>query len=291
MRTRPHSVLLKLTAALCLLGVSAPVNASAGIYGGWVVTESDDSCVVAGDYEGGEKVRLYLIANTQPAIFIGHENWSIEPGREYNLNFDFGGVDRPVKASGVEVTGYSALMIWVDEQFLDYLKRAYSIAVRLDDTPLTVLNLTGSSGAIAAAENCQLRIEQRLAAQSAAEEAEAESQAWQNIPADPFAAIHSSKHDVIARPLGDASRWIVRDDYPTRAFREIRSGAVSVRLDVDYLGSVEKCHVLGSSGHADLDSATCDKLRLRARFEPNLSMRGQFSSYAMTVDWRQFVSD
>ena len=62
---------------------------------------------------------------------------------------------------------------------------------------------------------------------------------------------------------------------------------VSFNLQVDRKGSVTSCLVSRSSGHADLDEITCEKLQERARFLPVRNERGEAvaSEYNNTVRW------
>jgi len=69
-----------------------------------------------------------------------------------------------------------------------------------------------------------------------------------------------------AKPRGNPGRWMSSDDYPSRALREERSGALTFRLSIDTDGRVSDCTIIKSSGHSDLDSEACRLLTRRARF-------------------------
>lgn len=78
--------------------------------------------------------------------------------------------------------------------------------------------------------------------------------------------------------------WIVSDDYPVDALRREVEGDVQIRLDVDPAGRVSACTILKSSGDASLDTATCELLTLRARFD---RARGPGPrTHARTVVWK-----
>lgn len=68
------------------------------------------------------------------------------------------------------------------------------------------------------------------------------------------------------RPLGAVNLWVTLDDYPPEAIAAKHEGLVIVRLRVAPLGFVQECSVTQSSGHAELDTATCAALRNRAFF-------------------------
>jgi protein TonB len=53
-------------------------------------------------------------------------------------------------------------------------------------------------------------------------------------------------------------------------------------------GRVQSCTVTSSSGHADLDDATCKNIQRRARFDPALDSNGQptSGSWSSRVRWQ-----
>jgi periplasmic protein TonB len=71
-----------------------------------------------------------------------------------------------------------------------------------------------------------------------------------------------------ATPRGNPGNWATTNDYPSRALREEREGTTGFRVTIGTDGRVTDCQITSSSGHADLDQATCDNVRRRARFNP-----------------------
>jgi len=69
--------------------------------------------------------------------------------------------------------------------------------------------------------------------------------------------------------------WVTAKDYPSTSRNAGHTGIVGFRLDVDATGTVTKCTVISSSGHALLDHKTCSVLMQRARFQPALDGNGQ----------------
>ena len=65
------------------------------------------------------------------------------------------------------------------------------------------------------------------------------------------------------------------DDYPKEALRKHWQGAAVVDLTVSANGRVSACKVVQSSGHAVLDSKTCEVFETRARFAPAKDSTGQ----------------
>ncbi|HEX5181773.1 MAG TPA: energy transducer TonB [Allosphingosinicella sp.] len=71
-----------------------------------------------------------------------------------------------------------------------------------------------------------------------------------------------------ARAKANLQGLISSEDYPPSAQRDNVTGTVRVRLQIGTNGRVSGCSVVGSSGSAALDSATCRLLTSRARFTP-----------------------
>ncbi|NIJ39253.1 TonB family protein [Sphingopyxis panaciterrae] len=91
-----------------------------------------------------------------------------------------------------------------------------------------------------------------------------------------------------ARLIGSPQQWITYDDYPVRAMREQREGTADFRLAFNERGSVVACEVTSSSGHADLDTATCSIARRRARFNPGQDRTGNPTggTYSNRIRWQ-----
>ena len=81
--------------------------------------------------------------------------------------------------------------------------------------------------------------------------------------------------------------WITSDDYPARALRGEEAGTVAFRLDIGLDGVPTACHLVRSSGFADLDEATCPPVMRRARFWPALDKDGSAvaGTYEHRVRW------
>jgi len=89
-------------------------------------------------------------------------------------------------------------------------------------------------------------------------------------------------------PRNNPGRWATTNDYPSRALREDREGTTRFRVTVNAKGRVESCQVTASSGHADLDAATCKNISRRARFRPSLDSQGNptTGTYSNRVRWQ-----
>jgi protein TonB len=90
-----------------------------------------------------------------------------------------------------------------------------------------------------------------------------------------------------ASPRGNPGSWATPNDYPARALREERAGTTRFRVTIGPDGRVTNCEITGSSGHADLDEATCKNVSRRARFKPALDQAGNpiSDTYSNAVRW------
>lgn len=90
-----------------------------------------------------------------------------------------------------------------------------------------------------------------------------------------------------AVPKGNPGNWATTNDYPSRALREEREGTAGFRVTVGADGRVTGCTVTSSSGHPDLDEATCANVTRRARFTPATDGNGNptTDSYSNRVRW------
>lgn len=93
---------------------------------------------------------------------------------------------------------------------------------------------------------------------------------------------------VSAQPRGNPGNWATSDDYPSRALREDREGVTRFSVTVGTGGRVESCQVTGSSGHGDLDEATCRLVTRRGRFQAAKDGDGQptTGTWSSSVRWQ-----
>lgn len=90
-----------------------------------------------------------------------------------------------------------------------------------------------------------------------------------------------------ATPRGNPGGWISSNDYPSSAMRAGLSGTVAFQVTVGVDGRVAGCQITGSSGHSELDAATCRTITRRARFTPATGADCQpaAGSYSSRVRW------
>ncbi|MEP7351257.1 MAG: energy transducer TonB [Sphingorhabdus sp.] len=89
-------------------------------------------------------------------------------------------------------------------------------------------------------------------------------------------------------PKGNPGNWANTNDYPSRALQQEREGTTGFTVTVGPNGRVTACNVSSSSGHADLDQATCTNVTRRARFDPALDSSGNptTGTYSNRVRWQ-----
>ena len=89
-------------------------------------------------------------------------------------------------------------------------------------------------------------------------------------------------------PATNPGSWVTNDDYPARALREEREGITGFRLTIGADGLPRGCEVIASSGHGDLDAATCRLIMERARFAPGRDAGGKAvgGTYSNRIRWQ-----
>lgn len=90
-----------------------------------------------------------------------------------------------------------------------------------------------------------------------------------------------------AKPKGNPAKWVSNDDYRPRWIAEELSGTARFTLQIDARGKVTGCTITRSTGHAALDSATCDLVSKRARFDAARDANGKpvAGTWSNSVRW------
>lgn len=89
-------------------------------------------------------------------------------------------------------------------------------------------------------------------------------------------------------PRNNPGGWVTDNDYRSSWIRREYQGVVGFSVTVGTDGRVQSCRVTRSSGHAELDSATCDLVQRRARFRPATDGNGDETTgtYSQSVRWQ-----
>jgi protein TonB len=90
-----------------------------------------------------------------------------------------------------------------------------------------------------------------------------------------------------AVPRGKPGTWVTNGDYRPRWIRENMTGSARFTLEIDATGKVSNCTITRSTGHAELDAATCQLVTKRARFDAARDGHGKpvAGSYSNSVNW------
>jgi protein TonB len=89
------------------------------------------------------------------------------------------------------------------------------------------------------------------------------------------------------RPRNDPGSWVTTADYRSSWINREMVGTARFRLEVAADGKVQNCTITTSSGHPELDAATCALVTRRARFDAAKDETGARTtgSYASSVKW------
>ena len=93
---------------------------------------------------------------------------------------------------------------------------------------------------------------------------------------------------VSAKPRNDPGAWLSDRDYRSSWVRREYTGVAGFRLDIAASGKVTGCRITSSTGHSELDEATCKLIERRARFEPARGPNGEpvAGSFSSSVRWQ-----
>ena len=91
-----------------------------------------------------------------------------------------------------------------------------------------------------------------------------------------------------AKPINNPGTWTTTADYPSTALINQREGVTRFSVMIGPDGRVTSCQVLASSGHVDLDAATCLNVTKRARFDPARDASGKpvVGKYSNQIRWQ-----
>ncbi|MGN7931912.1 energy transducer TonB [Sphingopyxis sp. 22461] len=252
----------------------------------WQLSSGVDNCAVTGEYsdDGNSAISMVEYVDGGFILFVENQNWSIVEDRKYPLKFLFDDTLFTGDATGYVFQGSKGFKIGGGADMADAFAKSSRLIIYKDEaTIVLVVKLTGTMAGLARVKPCIAKL--RREHQAALAEQRALEAKRKIIAADPFAdqAPPNPPGDDAAEPIGNAGRWMTFDDYPSRAMREGREGAVGFKLSVDAEGRPSACEITMSSGHADLDAETCTLVTRRARFKPSPGSRPRY--FESRVTW------
>lgn len=84
------------------------------------------------------------------------------------------------------------------------------------------------------------------------------------------------------------ARWTTNDEYPAQALAAGHEGTSYFKVTVTVDGRAKDCIITKSSGHSELDQATCSIVLKRARFKPKIGDAGEpvEGTFESKMTWR-----
>ncbi len=202
---------------------------------------------------------IVILKRLDGTLFVQVKNakWFL-PGGNITFQVDGRAYDGPFSVNNID-KGYIATF---GEGFERDLQDGTILIVKRDAVVLDQIALTGSAAAFVTVRSCIAELKSG---------------------ASTILALQQN-----AKIKGDAAKWIAFEDYPATALRDKHEGVVAFRLIVGRDGRASQCLVTKSSGHGDLDNATCTAIMRRSRFSPALSSNGSVVEgfYESRVSWK-----
>ena len=253
---------------------------SAPAWASWELSDGDDNCAITGEYEddGNSTVTLAGYVDGGFGLFVANDNWSIIAGKEYDLAFVFDEQVFTGSSTGYKIEGEKGFWIRGKQDLADAFRKARRLGIVKDsETVVLLAGLGGSAAAMTRMDACIMdKRRQRDREQAAARALEEKRK---RIPADPFF------DPLAAIPTTATGSWVTNYDYPPAARDEKRQGVSEFKLSVNAEGQVSACEITKSSGHADLDEATCRVLTRRAHFN-SASDPSSIRYYSNKFTWK-----
>jgi periplasmic protein TonB len=226
----------------------APLQSQArdwGTVSGWFVSSAGETCGMFAQNPNASGTEIVILKRLDGTLFVQVKNakW-LRTGGVVTYQVDNTAYDGPFSVSAID-KGYIATF---GEGFERDLQGGTTLTVKRDAVVLDQIALTGSAAALGTVRNCLAELKSG---------------------ASTIQALQQN-----AKVKGDSSKWIAFEDYPATALRDKHEGVVAFRLIVGRDGRASQCLVTKSSGHSDLDNATCTAMMRRSKFSPALGSNG-----------------
>ncbi len=243
-----------------------------GYVSGWYVTSAEQSCGMYAPSIRPRSAEVLILKRLDGAIYVQAKNpaWAIAPGSEGQIQYQIDGrtYRGAQKTASADNGGGKGLLAAFGSDFETEIRGGGALAIVNNGQLIEQIPLNGTTAAFAAITSCldDLKINGKA----------------------PVAGFASLAAATSVSPKGDVSRWISLDDYPRTALRDGHEGTVGFRLAVGNDGKVFGCTITKSSGHNDLDEATCAGMTKRAKFEAAKDASGNnvAGSYQSRVSWK-----
>lgn len=255
--------------------------------GGWEIVKVESGCAMAMEFDvpGNTELHFLKSLNGEIAMSATNENWSANANAEYDISYmfdrrtGFGGQRSLGLTDGARKGFYATFNSDFEAEFM----RSDELMILMGKDIIAHLSLSGTGRAMLEVNRCLAKTRAEAAA------LKREQDRFSYITKDPFAGVAAggaSPHGPI--PKGNAAAWASANDYPSRALREQREGVVKYQLEIGADGLILGCSIVASSGHADLDQASCDNAKRRSRFLPATDASGKpiTSTFEQSVRWK-----
>ena len=246
-----------------------------GKVSGWYVNSGENSCGMYSQDRGGKGTEIVILKRLDGNIYVQANNlgWNIPRGSEAGAIFRIDGARYNGIMNIAALAAYPGrgLLAVFDSGFEQSLRKGSRLSISAGGRNVTNISLKGSAAALAVMRSCldDLR-----------------AGGGSNAASSDVTAGFATLAAVQAKPIGSVSSWIQAGDYP--AGNHGNAGTTRFRLTVGTDGGVEECEITRSSGHANLDKATCRAMKRRARFEAATDANGNkvSGSYENKVTWQ-----
>ena len=154
---------------------------------GWTIAplqDNDGSCFMTMSYKGEGSTQLFLTINYtgKPYLMIRNDNWSIEEGSFYDLDYILSaGSYKNHRSVGTSNRGFITVF---ESKFTLYFAKSGFLHIERQGVLVDRLSLRGSGAAIAELNRCAAQIKREV------DTLARERRKLQDIPVDPFSAAH-----------------------------------------------------------------------------------------------------
>lgn len=255
-------------AALFLLisAVVAPDRANAEFFreapGGWKIAEADsETCGLMNDFEfQGSTTTLFVHKGIDGSTYasVKNRNWSVVEGRSYNIRYKLNGS----VYGGASMALSNGFTVDIGKDFERDFVAADALYMTLDDKVIDHLSLDGSAQALKHLNECVSRIKRTFDA------LQKEKAEFSYIDANPFDEAKPLPLPPGRAPVPISQSWASTNDYPSIALMREHEGVAEFKAMVSDDGRVKDCEIIKSTGHSELDDATCTNVKRRGKFDP-----------------------
>jgi hypothetical protein len=269
--------LASIVVAALLLGGAGPKTPKKALLPAWQLTNSayHDQCFLTTYYRGAGLTVLMIRASVGGSgIVVGNRDWLVPAGGRTRLTLQFEGsaARSSIDARNEVASEYRGYSGDGDGTLLRRFADASAVHILAEDgRHLDYLELPVLGTALDRLEQCSERLSPLMISGPFPEGV------FGSAPIAPYPR----------RATADLTDVITHADYPPQALAARQEGNVHFVLEIDPTGRM-RCRVTRSSGWPLLDTATCNLLQTRAKYEHALDAEGNptTDSHTGSYAWR-----